>query len=131
MVTGRPIAASGSIGGGQPWDPQLTIYQGSVIFEFRVPFGEKGGTARALTLRLGIGSVRGPAQQGAPPGMSLSAFNFRRGEWQSLPIAPWPVNFPAPVEYMTKDGRILVKIAAHADSIPLSDIGISGQVDTF
>lgn len=131
MVTGRPIAASGSIGGGQPWDPQLTIYQGSVIFEFRVPFGEKGGTARALTLRLGIGSARGPAQQGAPPGMSLSAFNFRRGEWQSLPIAPWPVNFSAPAEYMTKDGRILVKIAAHADSIPLSDIGISGQVDTF
>jgi hypothetical protein len=131
VVTGRPIAASGSIGGGQPWDPTLTIYQGSVIFEFRVPFGEKGGTARALTLRLGIGSAQGSAQQGTPPGMSLSAFNFRRGEWQSLPTAPWPVSFPSPAEYMTKDGRILVKIAAHADSIPLSDIGISGQVVTF
>jgi hypothetical protein len=130
MVTGRPIAASGSIGGGEPWNPQLTIYQGSVIFEFRVPFGEKGGAARALHLHLGSGSAGGPFPQ-APPGMSLSAFNFRRGEWQSLPAARWPLKFPSPAEYMTRDGRILVKIAAHADTIELSDVGISGQVDTF
>jgi hypothetical protein len=63
--------------------------------------------------------------------MSLSAFNFRRGEWQSLPTAPWPVSFPTPADYLTRDGRILVKIAAHADTIELSDVGISGQVDTF
>jgi len=131
MVAGRPIAASGSIGGGEPWDPALSIYQGSVVFEFGVPFGDKGGTARALSLRIGFGGGHAPAGQGAPPGLSLSALNHRTGQWQPLPAAFLPVPFPTPADFMTGDGRILVKVAAHADTIQLSDIGISGTVQAF
>jgi hypothetical protein len=122
MVAGRPIAADGTIGGGDPWDPALTIYQGSVIFEFRVPLGEKGGTARSLTLT---------ATAGALAGVSVSALNTRLNAWEQLPATLPSVSFPNAADYMSRDGRVLVKIAAHADNVELSEVGIAGVVDTF
>jgi hypothetical protein len=129
MMSGRPIAANGAIGGGDEWNPQLSISQGSVVFEFRAPFGENGGRAIALALSAGLGANRGP---GAPPrGAAVSAFNQRLNSWQQLPGNLPSVKFPTAADYMSRDGRVLVKIAAHADTVELADVGISGVVETF
>ncbi len=126
MITGRPIAADGSIGGGQPWEPLLTISQGSVVFEFRVPFGDRGGTARALTLT----AVFAPAPS---PGavVVLSAFNHRTNNWDRLAATMPLINIPHAADYMSRDGRILVKIATPGDAISFSEVAIAGTVDTL
>ena len=131
MVSGRPIAADGAISGGDPWDPLLSISQGSVVFEFRFPFGEKGGSARSLALSAVLGSNRGGGSSPAPRGATVSAFSQRLNAWEQLPATLPSVRFPNAADYMSRDGRVLVKIAAHADTVELSDVGISGVVETF
>lgn len=130
MVAGRPVASDGSITGGEVWDPQVTLHQGTVVFEFRLPVGEKGGVARALTLSAASGQG-GPGQPLAPGAVAVSAFNVRLNGWQELPSGPASVGFPNAADYMTRDGRVLVKIEALTDNVTLWDVGLAGQLDTF
>ncbi|MFB3880310.1 MAG: hypothetical protein ACE149_03555 [Armatimonadota bacterium] len=130
MVAGRPVASDGAMSGGEIWDPQITLHQGTVVFEFRVPVGERGGQARVLTLSAASGQG-GPGQPLAPRTVAVSAFNNRLNTWERVPGGPSTARLPNAPDCMTRDGRVLVKIEALADNVTLWDVGLAGQVETF
>ncbi len=149
LIRSRPIAADASIGRGSPWDPTLTISNGSAVFEFLIPFGEKGGEAVQLALSApytaqtgpggspGLGGRRGPGIALTPAGpgggalpLSVSAYNVRLGRWEALP-APPTIPFPTPSAYMSREGRVLVKVDVPSDSVSFEDIALSAEVNAF
>ncbi len=125
LVAQRVIAADGSIGRGNPWGPELTIYQGNALIEFRIPLSERRGEATALML-----SLQASPHQGGGAG-GLFAYDVRRGEWQDLGGALGTVKFPDPIDYMTPDGRVLVRVEAGSNGMDISEMKLTAEVNVF
>jgi hypothetical protein len=135
LVAQRVIATDGSVGRGDPWQPQLTIYDGSAVAEFRIPLRDRGGEAAALTLSLQASS-RAPGGGYAGPGAAagaatLSAYNFRRDEWEELRGALGSVSFPSPADYMGPHGHVLVKMEAGPNGMEVGEMRLTAEVDVF
>ncbi len=125
LVAGRVVATDGSVGRGDPWQPQLTIYEGSAVVEFRIPLSEKGGKAAGLTLSM----QAGPRSGGG--GGTLSAYDYTAGEWRELSGALGSMRFPKPVDYMSPDGRVLVKIEASPGGLDIGQAQLTAEVTAF
>jgi hypothetical protein len=128
LVGRRIIATDGSVGRGDPLNPQLTIYEGSAVMEFRIPLSERGGEAAALTLSL-QGDLRGGTASPVAP--EVSAYSFRHGEWRVVQRGLGTVQFPSPADYMSPDGRVLVKVDAPSDGVDLAEANLTGEVNAF
>ncbi len=127
LVAGRVVATDGSVGRGDPWQPQfLTIYEGSAVVEFRIPLSEGGGKAAGLTL-----SMQAGPRSGMGGGGTLSAYDFAAGEWRELSGVLGSVKFPKPVDFMSPDGRVLVKIEAPPDGLDIQEARLTAEVTAF
>jgi hypothetical protein len=153
LIAERIVAADSARRGGSAYDPGLTISSGGfAVVEFRVPVPESGGEALVLTLNVAGGAGSGGGQialggrvgrrggavispLGAGPGagtqpLSLSAFDFDRDLWRPLPSTFPTIALPNPGAAMSRDGRVSVKLEAHAE-VMLENIELTADVRTF
>lgn len=144
LISYRLVASKG-LRNIDPWDPFVIIDQGEVVFEFIIPFGEKGGKTLSLSLDApfdqngqGVGNVpgrrfnRGMASNQTTPGatsqmVDFSAYNFTLGEWQSLKKKS---AFPTPDAFTSKDGRVLIRMNTGSNSITLRGLQLTAEVET-
>ncbi len=145
LISYRLVASKG-LQNIDPWDPFVVIDQGEVVFEFTIPFGEKGGTALSLSLnapfdqsgqgggmpgrgrRGGRGVISSqPALGAAAQSVDFSAYNFTLGQWQSLKGLP---TFHTPAAFTSKDGRVLVRMDTGLNSITLRGLQLTAEVQT-
>lgn len=178
LISSRLIACDGRMSPLDPWGPGFTLEAGTALFEFRVPLGERGGRAGALSLlapveyhpaqpsssaqagagmpagrrgggmrgggrggRVGrAGAASGTAPQTAPeaptpeaqgPGLQVSAYNFARETWRPLSTAVQPMPFPDPVQSMSSDGRVLVRITVRSGDVTVRSLDLSADVRAF
>ena len=159
LITSRLIVSDAGFTAHDRWEPGFTLEEGVAVFEFRVPLGERGGRATALSLvspfeahpassspTSGLSrSTRGSGMRGGPvsgpslpapgggqtPGLTISAHNFARDLWQPLPTTVQPITFPDPANCMSSDGRVLLKIAIPSGDLYLETLDLSAEVTTF
>jgi len=160
LITSRLIVSDADFTAHDQWEPGFTLERGVAVFEFRVPLGERGGRATALSLvspfeahpapstptsglgratpgrRAGRGPVSAlplpaPGGDAQPPGLTISAYNFARDLWQPLPTTVQPITFPDPASCMSRDGRVLLKIAIPSGDLYLETLDLSAEVTTF
>ena len=129
IIRRRIISTDGSVGRGDPWHPQLAIYEGSAVLEFQVPLSEKGREALGLTLSLSAGPAPGQAGPGGLP--TLAAYNFQRNSWEPLPGAVQSIKFRNPAAYMSSDGRVLVEIEAPPGGVSVNQAQLFAEVNAY
>ena len=86
----------------------------------------KGGSAAGLTL-----SMQASPRPGGGGAGTLSAYDHTAGEWRELSGALGSVRFPNPVDYMSPDGRVLVKIEASPDGLDIQEARLTAEVTAF
>ncbi len=134
-----------------PQSPTTTTGSGAVTYEFLVPTGSEGVKAAALTLRR-FSSSGPPGAPGGPPGaapppvmkggysvaagvptpaqwlkLEFSAYNFALAQWDGLPARP-TISLPHAWDYMSPDGRVLVRIAVPASQDVLPAVSLEAEV---
>ncbi|HUU53550.1 MAG TPA: hypothetical protein VMY87_01415 [Armatimonadota bacterium] len=149
-IGSRTIASEGHVSGGFQGSPPLTISNGSAVFEFQIPFGENGGEAVGLSLtapytaQSATGAYQGPGGRAGPgvgivapgPGagglpLAGSAYNFTTNQWEALPATFPTVAFRHPGAYMSRDGRVLVRVDVPSDTVSFEQIELSAVVNSF
>ncbi|MCJ7822362.1 MAG: hypothetical protein MUQ26_04660, partial [Armatimonadetes bacterium] len=104
------------------------------------PGGRRGGGMRGGGRGGRMGGGAGAAPQIAPaaptpeaqgPGVEISAYNFTRDAWQPLPTTMQPISFPDPVQCMSSDGRVLVRITVPSGDVTVQSFDLSADVRAF
>jgi len=147
LVSTQLIASENGLGYVGPDEEGIILREGASVFEFRVPSGPAGGRATDLALMapltLSGGSSPGPA---GPRGRRLtpatpssgqteiSAYDFARDRWATigLPGASPRLPFPQPASaYMSRDGRVLVKLTVTSGEAQFGVLALEAEVETF
>ena len=147
LIPSRLVAQQGSVyrGGSSYYDGGVTVDEGEAVFELRVPVGEKGGRATALTLSLsasagqmgygGPPGMMGPPPPGPPPSphakTEVSAYNFAREPWETLQNVEQHPALPHPAELMSREGQVLVKLEASQGAASFSLPTLVAEVESF
>ena len=147
LIPSRLVAQQGNVhrSGSPYYDGGVTISEGEAVFELRVPVGEAGGRATALTLALsasagytgygGPPGMMGPPPPGPPPGphakTEVSAYNFAREQWETLQNVQQHPALPHPEELMSREGRVLVRLEVSQGDASFSLPTLVAEVESF
>ena len=121
----------------------MTVGRGNAVLEFRVPLGKNGGAARKLTIRLvpaSASSYRGGGGPPPPPSSSTSgaqsttsfwAHNFTTDKWERLGDLTKSSHLPHPADFMSEDGRVLLKIEVKGASETFTIPNLQAEVEAY
>ncbi len=138
---------------------EVRMGPGEAVFEFSVPLGEAGGTANKLEVRLSAGvgwhsgmsmppppgpvSSSGPPPPPPPPPppgpvsstgplkSQVLAYNFTTDKWETIKNLQQNPVLPRPEQFMSADGRVLVKIEVQSKRTTFTIPELKAKVEAF
>ncbi|MCK4323415.1 MAG: hypothetical protein KAW89_02715 [Armatimonadetes bacterium] len=145
LIPSRLVAQQGHVflSGPYPWgsgpysNGGVAIDQGHAVFELRVPVGDAGGRATALTVTVsasagysGIGPSP-PSSASTTGKLGVSAYNFVREQWETLQNVQQHPALPHPEQLMSREGQVLVKLEVSQGTASFSLPKLQAEVESF
>ena len=77
------------------------------------------------------GGMAMPPSSGPPAKTEVSAYNFVREQWETLPNVQQHPALPHPEQLMSREGRVLVKLEVSQGSANFSRPTLEAEVESF